>query len=197
MIEVLRAIVIIGALIYAGHIINWWLTIPDTYLDEILDFEEDEMAVEPSNMKFTVGDQTFAMEFKRERKDGAPYSNANVKSHDLSPEEFEALTPLEKKKVEDAAKAKYRFFTTTVTIREVNDQFRANWPVKRSYTVGCHHKDRFNLSKGREAALRGICIQDQKVVGHHNGAPLYGPKYYVSGVTKEFVEKMWDAYFNR
>lgn len=178
--EVKGALLILGAMVVAGHVIEWWFS-----------RREKKMGDEHSKtLHFTAEGKEYLIDFQRVTKEGAPFKGANRKP---------VLNDKGETVYDGAGKPQYvdgyKHPLTKVNIREVVGNLpRHRLPIRCSYTVGCSHKDGFTLSRGREAALRGICRRGRKVVGHHGGNPIYGDTYYVAGVSKEFVKAMWKAY---
>lgn len=105
-------------------------------------------------MRFTIDGRTYAIEFQREYHERIRW-NKGTKTNVYS---------------------KYPY--TTANIREVQDGVKnEEWPIHRTYTVGCNYRDRFDREAGRIAALRMICMGNS--------------------LTKAFKAAIWATYLGR
>lgn len=78
---------------------------------------------------------------------------------------------------------KTRYPYTTATVNEIIGPQRTR--VVRTYSVGCHHTDRFSFEEGRKAALKMALFDDPRA-----------PKNSMA-LDKEFKRVCWDSYFKR
>lgn len=87
-------------------------------------------------MRFQVGDEAFAIEFRREVR------------------EVRVRDPFIKNAV-NTMKSQYPF--TTVNITVASDKPKREWEIVHTATVGCFKNDAFSIEEGRRFALRSLC----------------------------------------